>query len=54
MIYFCKMLQIKPRRHAYPLIENSYSREYTPKEINQQKQKMIFMKKLRHKTAGAV
>lgn len=39
MIYFCEMLQIKPQRHSDPLTENYYFREYTPKEISQQKQK---------------
>lgn len=54
MIYFCKMLQIKPQRHSDLLTENYYFREYTPKEISQQKQKKkkIFMRKLCLKTVG--
>lgn len=57
MIYFCEMLQIKPQRHSDPLTENYYFREYTPKEISQQKQKekkrkKIFMRKLCLKTVG--
>lgn len=51
----CKMLQIKPQRHSDPLTKNYYFREYTLKEINQQKQKKkkkIFMRKLCLKTVG--
>lgn len=55
MIYFCKMLQMKPQRHSYPLTENSYLREYTPKETNQGKpNRMMFTRKLPHTAGRAV
>ena len=43
MIYFCKMLQIKPQRHSYPLTENSYSRKYIPRKLIIRSNKIIFM-----------